>query len=194
MYIAAKGKNKAVAQEYATNYFIQPEVAKALFDVQPRPPALQAVYDEVAASNPDIKAFVEAGADGQTMPSITAMAATFDPWGKAGAASSAAPTRRRPPSTGHHDQRNSAADAGRPGATVVAPGLPDLRVRSRASRLAAHVSTCRRRSCHCARAKERRGSAGSERSRTEDSTGTGLPGGLMRLPHEVAPPSASSSS
>ena len=86
MYIASKGKNKAVAQEYATNYFPTPEVAKALFDAQPRPPALKAVYEEVAASNPDIKAFVEAGADGQIMPSITAMTATFGPWGKAVAA------------------------------------------------------------------------------------------------------------
>ena len=86
MYIASKGKNKAVAQEYATNYFPTPEVAKALFDAQPRPPALKAVYEEVAASNADIKAFVEAGADGQIMPSITAMAAVFGPWGKAVAA------------------------------------------------------------------------------------------------------------
>jgi arabinogalactan oligomer/maltooligosaccharide transport system substrate-binding protein len=86
MYIASKGKNKAVAQEYATNYFPTPEVAKQLFDSQPRPPALKAVYEEVAASNPDIKAFVEAGADGQIMPSITAMAAVFGPWGKAVAA------------------------------------------------------------------------------------------------------------
>ncbi len=86
MYIATKGKNKAVAQEYATNYFPTPEVAKALFDAQPRPPALKAVYDEVAAANPDIKAFVEAGTDGQIMPSITAMSAVFGPWGKAVAA------------------------------------------------------------------------------------------------------------
>ena len=86
MYIASKGKNKAVAQEYATNFFPTPEVAKELFDAQPRPPALKAVYEEVAAANPDIKAFVEAGADGQIMPSITAMTATFGPWGKAVAA------------------------------------------------------------------------------------------------------------
>ena len=59
-------------------------MATALFDAQPRPPALKAVYEEVAAANPDIKAFVEAGADGQILPSITAMAPIFDPWGKAG--------------------------------------------------------------------------------------------------------------
>jgi len=83
LYVAAKGKNKAIAQEYATNFFIQPEVAKALYDVQPRPPALQSVYNEVAAGNKDIKAFGEAGANGQPLPSIPQMASIFDPWGKA---------------------------------------------------------------------------------------------------------------
>ena len=83
LYVAAKGKNKALAQEYATNFFIQPEVAKALYDVQPRPPALQSVFDEVAASNKDIKAFGEAGVNGQPLPSIPQMASIFDPWGKA---------------------------------------------------------------------------------------------------------------
>jgi arabinogalactan oligomer/maltooligosaccharide transport system substrate-binding protein len=86
MYVATKGKNKAVAQEFATNFFPTPEVATELFEAQPRPPALKAVYEEVAASNPDIKAFVEAGENGQIMPSITAMAAVFGPWGKAVAA------------------------------------------------------------------------------------------------------------
>ena len=77
LYVAAKGKSKAPAQEYATNFFIQPEVAKALHDVQPRPPALQSVFDEVAASNMDIKAFGEAGVDGQPLPSIPQMASIF---------------------------------------------------------------------------------------------------------------------
>lgn len=86
MYVASKGKNKAVAQEFATNFFPTVDVATALFEAQPRPPALKAVYDQVAASNPDIKAFVEAGENGQIMPSITAMAAVFGPWGKAVAA------------------------------------------------------------------------------------------------------------
>ncbi len=83
LYVAAKGKNKALAQEFATNFFIQPQVAKALYDVQPRPPALQSTFDEVAASNKDIKAFGEAGAEGQPLPSIPQMAGIFDPWGKA---------------------------------------------------------------------------------------------------------------
>ena len=83
LYVAAKGKSRAPAQEYATNFFIQPEVAKALHDVQPRPPALQSVFDEVAASNMDIKAFGEAGVDGQPLPSIPQMAFIFDPWGQA---------------------------------------------------------------------------------------------------------------
>lgn len=83
LYVAAKGKNKALAQEFATNYFIQPDVAKALYDVQPRPPALQSVFDQVAATNKDVQAFNQAGADGQPLPAIPQMAAIFDPWGKA---------------------------------------------------------------------------------------------------------------
>lgn len=83
LYVAAKGKNKALAQEFATNYFIQPDVAKALYDVQPRPPALLSVYNEVAATDKDIKAFSEAGVNGQPLPAIPQMASIFDPWGKA---------------------------------------------------------------------------------------------------------------
>ena len=83
LYVAAKGKNKALAQEFATNFFIQPEVAKALYDVQPRPPALQSVYDEIAATNKDIKAFGEAGANGQPLPRSRRWPPIFDPWGKA---------------------------------------------------------------------------------------------------------------
>lgn len=86
MYVASKGKNLAVAQEFATNFFPTVEVATALFEANPRPPALKAVYEEVAATNADVKAFQEAGANGQAMPSITAMTATFAPWGKAIAA------------------------------------------------------------------------------------------------------------
>src|SRR6478609_3174834 len=86
MYIAAKGQNLALAQEFATNYFPTVEVATQLFQAQHRPPALKAVYEQVAASDPDIKAFIGAGQNGQIMPSITAMALTFDPWGKADAA------------------------------------------------------------------------------------------------------------
>jgi len=83
LYVAAKGKNKALAQEFATNYFIQPDVAKALYDVQPRPPALLSVYNQVAATDKDIKAFSEAGVNGQPLPAIPQMASIFDPWGKA---------------------------------------------------------------------------------------------------------------
>jgi len=86
MYIASKAKNKALAQEFATNFFPTPEVAKQLFEVQPRPPALKSVYTEIAATDADIKNFVDAGQDGDIMPSITAMAAVFAPLGKAEAA------------------------------------------------------------------------------------------------------------
>ncbi len=86
LYLASRAQNKALAQEFATNFFATPEVAEALFAAQPRPPALTSVYEKLAADNPDIKKLVDAGLDGDIMPSITAMALVFDPLGKAEAA------------------------------------------------------------------------------------------------------------
>jgi arabinogalactan oligomer / maltooligosaccharide transport system substrate-binding protein len=86
MYVASKGKFKSLAQEFATNYFIQPEVAKALYEADRRPPALTAAFDEVSKSDPDMGKFVAAGKDGDIMPAIPAMATVWDPLGKAEAA------------------------------------------------------------------------------------------------------------
>ena len=86
MYVASSGDNKAVAQEFATNYFTRPEVARTLYDANPRAPALTAVYDEVAAEDPNVAAVIEAGADGDILPAIPEMAAIWSPLGIAEAA------------------------------------------------------------------------------------------------------------
>jgi len=86
LYVASKGKNKAVAQEFATNFFPTTDVAVALFNADPRPPALLSAYEAIAATDPDMQAFAAAAENGDLMPSITQMAVTFDPWGKALAA------------------------------------------------------------------------------------------------------------
>jgi arabinogalactan oligomer/maltooligosaccharide transport system substrate-binding protein len=83
MYVASKGRFKSLAQEFATNYFIQPDVAKALYEADRRPPALIAAFDEVSESDPDMGKFVAAGKDGDIMPAIPAMATVWDPLGKA---------------------------------------------------------------------------------------------------------------
>jgi arabinogalactan oligomer / maltooligosaccharide transport system substrate-binding protein len=86
MYVAAKGKNKAVAQEFATNFFTQLDVALALFEADPRPPALTAALEQVKGTNPNVEKFLAAGKDGDILPAIPEMATVWDPWGKAEAA------------------------------------------------------------------------------------------------------------
>jgi len=86
LYVASKGKNKTVAQEFATNFFIQTDVAVALYHADPRPPALIAALDQVKATEPNMAKVLEAGKGGDIMPAIPAMATIWDPFGKAEAA------------------------------------------------------------------------------------------------------------
>lgn len=80
-FVASKGKNKALAQEFVANYVTNKDVAKALYDADPRPPALTAALDEVQASDPDAAKFMDAGKDGLPMPAIPEMAAIWEPFG-----------------------------------------------------------------------------------------------------------------
>jgi arabinogalactan oligomer/maltooligosaccharide transport system substrate-binding protein len=85
-YVASKGRNKAVAQEFVANYLTKTDLAKALYDAEPRPPALTAALDSVKASDPDAQKFLDAGKNGVILPAIPEMAAVWDPFGKAVAA------------------------------------------------------------------------------------------------------------
>jgi arabinogalactan oligomer/maltooligosaccharide transport system substrate-binding protein len=85
-YVAAKGKNKALAQEFVTNYVTTPDLAVALYRAEPRPPALTAAFDQVKGGDPDLAKFLEAGKNAVPLPAIPAMAAIWDPFGKAEAA------------------------------------------------------------------------------------------------------------
>ena len=96
-YVAAKGKNKALAQEFVANYVTNPDVAVALYQADPRPPALTAALDQVKGTDPDLAKFLDAGKNGLVLPAIPAMAAIWDPFGKA----EAADHRRRRPGRGH---------------------------------------------------------------------------------------------
>jgi len=82
-YVASKGKNKTVAQEFVANYVTKTDLAKALYDAEPRPPALTAALDMVKASDPDAQKFLDAGKNGVILPAIPEMAAIWDPFGKA---------------------------------------------------------------------------------------------------------------
>ncbi|HEX9999882.1 MAG TPA: maltose ABC transporter substrate-binding protein [Actinoplanes sp.] len=94
-YVAAKGKNKALAQEFVTNYVTTPELAVALYQAEPRPPALTAAFDQVKTSDPDLAKFLDAGRNAVPLPAVPEMAAIWDPFGKAESAvvGGADPTR-----------------------------------------------------------------------------------------------------
>jgi arabinogalactan oligomer/maltooligosaccharide transport system substrate-binding protein len=85
-YVASKGKNKALAQEFVTNYLTKPDLQVALYQANPRPPALSAALDQVKAGDPDLQKFMDAGKGGAVLPAIPQMAAIWDPFGKAEAA------------------------------------------------------------------------------------------------------------
>jgi arabinogalactan oligomer/maltooligosaccharide transport system substrate-binding protein len=85
VYVSAKAKNASIAQEFATNYITKKDVQLKLFQTTGRAPALTDAYTEVAASDPDVKAFFEAGKDGKPMPNIPAMNSVWGPLGQASA-------------------------------------------------------------------------------------------------------------
>ncbi|MER6506504.1 maltose ABC transporter substrate-binding protein [Nonomuraea sp. NPDC001636] len=80
-FVAAKGKSKALAQEFVANYVTNKDVAKALYEADPRPPALTAALQEVQAADPDAAKFMDAGKSGMPMPAIPEMAAIWEPFG-----------------------------------------------------------------------------------------------------------------
>jgi arabinogalactan oligomer / maltooligosaccharide transport system substrate-binding protein len=80
-FVASKGKSKALAQEFVANYVTNKDVAKALYEADPRPPALTAALQEVQATDPDAVKFMDAGKDGLPMPAIPEMAAIWEPFG-----------------------------------------------------------------------------------------------------------------
>ncbi|MEN3310509.1 MAG: maltose/maltodextrin transport system substrate-binding protein [Micromonosporaceae bacterium] len=85
-YVASRGKSKALANEFVTNYLTQPDLQVALYQANPRPPALTAAFDQVKTSDPDLEKFMAAGKGGAVLPAIPQMAAIWDPFGKAEAA------------------------------------------------------------------------------------------------------------
>jgi len=82
-FVAAKGKSKAMAQEFVANYVTNKEVANALYAADPRPPALLAAQDDAKAADPDVAKWLDAGKDGLPMPAIPAMGEIWGPFGNA---------------------------------------------------------------------------------------------------------------
>ena len=85
-FVASKGKNKAFAQEFVANTMNTPEAMQTMFDLAKLPPALTALQESVGATDPQLKAYLDAANAGEPMPAIPQMAAVFEPLGKAYAA------------------------------------------------------------------------------------------------------------
>ena len=85
-YLASKGKNKTLAQEFLTSVVPTPEFQQGLYAVDPRRPALTAAVDAVKATDPNIPKFAEAAANGTILPAIPEMGQVWSPFGIAEAA------------------------------------------------------------------------------------------------------------
>lgn len=85
-YLASGGQNKALAQEFATNFLTTLDVQVAFYEAEPRRPALIAAVDQVKATDPDIAKFQAASEGGTILPAIPAMGQVWGPFGIAEAA------------------------------------------------------------------------------------------------------------
>jgi arabinogalactan oligomer/maltooligosaccharide transport system substrate-binding protein len=85
-YVASGGKNKTLAQEFVTNFVPQTPLMVALYENEPRRPALLAALEQVSATDPNIAKFQKAGENGYILPAIPAMNSVWEPLSKAQAA------------------------------------------------------------------------------------------------------------
>ena len=79
-YVSAQSKNALLAQAFLTQYMATPEAQKALYEADPRIPAMISVEDEVVASDPIVGGFAAAAKTGVPMPSIPEMGSVWDLW------------------------------------------------------------------------------------------------------------------
>ncbi|GAB4083322.1 sugar ABC transporter substrate-binding protein [Modestobacter muralis] len=86
-YVASKGKNKTLAQEFVTNYWSRSDIQTSYQEKAQVVPASQGVLEAIRGSQPRVAQSVDIGAaNGQIMPSFPFMAGVFDSLGKAEAA------------------------------------------------------------------------------------------------------------
>jgi maltose/maltodextrin transport system substrate-binding protein/arabinogalactan oligomer/maltooligosaccharide transport system substrate-binding protein len=79
--VSAFSNDPLLAQTFLQEFVATQEAMQAIFDADPRPSAFLPVRD--AITDPDIKAFAEAGANGLPMPAIPEMSAVWSSWGNA---------------------------------------------------------------------------------------------------------------
>jgi arabinogalactan oligomer/maltooligosaccharide transport system substrate-binding protein len=82
-YLASKGKNKALAEEFLTTVVPTLDFQMGLYNADPRRPALTAASAQVTASDPNIPKFAAAASNGTILPAIPAMGQVWAPFGTA---------------------------------------------------------------------------------------------------------------
>ena len=81
-YLSAQSKNALVANDFLVNYIATPEAMMALYEADPRIPAMSSVAQEVA-SDPILAGFLASAQQGTPMPSIPEMGSVWDFWNAA---------------------------------------------------------------------------------------------------------------
>ncbi|MES1171066.1 MAG: extracellular solute-binding protein [Actinomycetota bacterium] len=81
-YVSAQSENALIANAFLTQYMATPEAQKALYDADPRIPAMTSVAEQVS-SDPIVAGFAASAASGVPMPSIPEMGSVWDLWNAA---------------------------------------------------------------------------------------------------------------
>jgi maltose/maltodextrin transport system substrate-binding protein/arabinogalactan oligomer/maltooligosaccharide transport system substrate-binding protein len=79
--ISAYSENQLLAEGFLLEFMATEEPMKALYDADPRPPALKSLLESLA--DPDLEAFQAAGVEGLPQPSIPEMAKVWGAWDNA---------------------------------------------------------------------------------------------------------------
>ena len=85
-YVASKGANKTLAQEFVTSLVPTVDFQVGLYQAEPRRPAVTAAVDQVKATDPNIPKFAAAAAGGVILPAIPGDGPGLGPFGVAEAA------------------------------------------------------------------------------------------------------------
>ncbi|HLL67902.1 MAG TPA: extracellular solute-binding protein [Micromonosporaceae bacterium] len=85
-FVARKGPNRAMAQDFVTTTFTRADVAAALHRAQPRPPALVAGVEAIRSADPDAQKFLDVAKGGVALPAVPQMGPVWDTLGRAEAA------------------------------------------------------------------------------------------------------------
>lgn len=81
-YLSSQSDSKLIANDFLVNYVATANVIKALYDADPRLPAMTSVADQVA-SDPIVAGFLASAKQGAPMPSIPEMGDVWEYWNAA---------------------------------------------------------------------------------------------------------------